>query len=486
MVIKSSGTLGLSSDIKEEFGGDTPHNISEYYRLGGRVPAAIENLKIPTAGRILFSAFYGAVNSSFKITPSVTTTGENAAITFSVVTAGLADGTALFWSTTGSANADDFADNTLVGSVSINDNNGSIVREVRLDVTTEGDESFNINLRTGSQSGPIVATSATVTILDTSITSATKPNIVFNATPTTIISGASTSLSWAVTGDPTAARIIGLAEIGAVGFVDVFPTFTGTLPTEYPNNVNPQIKSYELYAERTVVSNTSSGTVTDVASRSAHVYISVLPPIPSSYVVFYRIVGAGGGGGAGREDDAGRDRGRYLGQAPSSFINVNAVRIVTADSGLGGISFSRPWYDTSGSAGAGGWPGTPGGQISALNTAGFPAPPNAYGAGGGGGGGDKDSNGLFGDSSGNRGDGGAGGQFKTGTFVVNVGDTIQIGLSAGQLGHSFDYSGGQGGPGYAELSFNNQAYSFQNFGAGEGTIFIDAFGQGSVYQGSVL
>ena len=38
MTIKSSGTLAIS-EIATEFGGSTPHSLSEYYAGGSNVPS---------------------------------------------------------------------------------------------------------------------------------------------------------------------------------------------------------------------------------------------------------------------------------------------------------------------------------------------------------------------------------------------------------------------------------------------------------------
>tara|TARA_R100000353_G_scaffold154874_1_gene113638 strand:- start:775 stop:1632 length:858 start_codon:yes stop_codon:yes gene_type:complete len=61
MALPSSGTLKIS-DIAGEFGGSTPHALSEYYRGGGLVPDVTQNASVPTSGTIKITDFYGAVN----------------------------------------------------------------------------------------------------------------------------------------------------------------------------------------------------------------------------------------------------------------------------------------------------------------------------------------------------------------------------------------------------------------------------------------
>ena len=60
MALQSSGAISLN-DIAGEFGGSTPHSLSEYYRNGGLTTA--NNTNVPTSGAIDFADFYGAVAS---------------------------------------------------------------------------------------------------------------------------------------------------------------------------------------------------------------------------------------------------------------------------------------------------------------------------------------------------------------------------------------------------------------------------------------
>ena len=59
MPIKVSGPISMQ-DIVDEFGGDAPHNLDEYYRGGSRVPNANINVNVPTSGAIAVGNFYGA------------------------------------------------------------------------------------------------------------------------------------------------------------------------------------------------------------------------------------------------------------------------------------------------------------------------------------------------------------------------------------------------------------------------------------------
>ena len=58
MTLQASGAITLA-DIAAEFGGATPHSLSEYYRGGTYVPDTAGNVSIPTSGAIAFDDFYG-------------------------------------------------------------------------------------------------------------------------------------------------------------------------------------------------------------------------------------------------------------------------------------------------------------------------------------------------------------------------------------------------------------------------------------------
>ena len=103
--------------------------------------------------------------SPYRVTPSVTTVDENGLVTFDIVATGIADGTTLYWTT---ASATDFVTNN--GSFTVTNEQGSFSVSPVSDITTEGTESFDVNIRTGSVSGTIVATSGTIFINDTSTT----------------------------------------------------------------------------------------------------------------------------------------------------------------------------------------------------------------------------------------------------------------------------------------------------------------------------
>jgi len=91
------------------------------------------------------------------------------AVPFDIYTTGVADGTTLYFTVTGTVTGADFVGGVLPsGSFSINNNAGTVSFGLVADGLTEGTENYALQVRTGSTSGPIVATSALVTVNDTS------------------------------------------------------------------------------------------------------------------------------------------------------------------------------------------------------------------------------------------------------------------------------------------------------------------------------
>jgi len=62
MTIKSSGSSLAISEIAAEYGGSTPHSLSEYYRGGSLVPSSSSTSGIASSGAITMSSFYGTSN----------------------------------------------------------------------------------------------------------------------------------------------------------------------------------------------------------------------------------------------------------------------------------------------------------------------------------------------------------------------------------------------------------------------------------------
>lgn len=113
------------------------------------------------------------VGGSFGLPPATyavaanggaTSVNEGSALTFNVTGTNIVNGT-YYWTVT---NSGDFS--TASGSFTITSNAGNFSVTPTSDLTTEGSETFQAQVRTDSTSGTIVATSSSITINDTSTT----------------------------------------------------------------------------------------------------------------------------------------------------------------------------------------------------------------------------------------------------------------------------------------------------------------------------
>ena len=129
---------------------------------------------------------------SYSVTPSPTTIGEvsTTTTTFSVATQGVASGTTLYWQLTGGIDGGDFSsgyNGNFTVSGTLANSSGSFTVTAAADATTEGTETFQAEIRTGSIGGPTVATSSSVSITDQSLS----PTYSFGTIPSSINEGSS-------------------------------------------------------------------------------------------------------------------------------------------------------------------------------------------------------------------------------------------------------------------------------------------------------
>lgn len=169
-VAATSGSFTINSNT----GSFTTTTIADALTEGAQTMTA--NIRVGSTGGTVVATNTCIINDtslSPTISPSATSIDESGVVTFTVSTTGLTDGTTLYWSTnivSGTVDANDFTDGILVGSFTVTSNSGTVTRTIKSDYVTEGSESFTLSIRTGSTSGTVVATSATITINDTSIT----------------------------------------------------------------------------------------------------------------------------------------------------------------------------------------------------------------------------------------------------------------------------------------------------------------------------
>ena len=131
---------------------------------------------------------------TYSLNPSSTTPNEGETLTTSVTTSGLQPGTTLYWSLNGSLSPDDLETGALQGSATLDANGGfSFDHQFRDDLTTEGVETFTLELFQSPERSRILASSNLITLGDTSITIPTQ-TVQFTANQIPYQPGASLAL----------------------------------------------------------------------------------------------------------------------------------------------------------------------------------------------------------------------------------------------------------------------------------------------------
>lgn len=171
---------------------------------------------------------------TYAIIPSATVIGEGESVIFSVKTTNVPNGTVLYWTTSGTASASKFVDNTDIGSFTIQSGTGTIVRTIKTDLVVDADQTFVLSVRLDS--GEIVATSEVVTVQDRTPTYTIEPSVtvvdegssvVFTLTTTNVPNG--TVLYWTNMGTTVAEDFTDTANSGSVSVIDGSATITRSL-----------------------------------------------------------------------------------------------------------------------------------------------------------------------------------------------------------------------------------------------------------------
>jgi hypothetical protein len=116
---------------------------------------------------------FGVVTTvSAVVTPNVTTANEGDTITFTVAGTNTANGTYYYTieQPAGDLTGADFTSGSLSGTFNISGNSGTFVLSTVRDLSTEGDSTFAVYVRSGSITGPVLGTSAEINLVDSSIT----------------------------------------------------------------------------------------------------------------------------------------------------------------------------------------------------------------------------------------------------------------------------------------------------------------------------
>jgi len=143
-----------------------------------------------------------------SITRSSATINESRSVFYTIAVSGTtgAAGSTLYWvmrETSGaSGSASDFTDNTLSGSYTVSAGLvDTVIRTWANDLTIEGPETWVMDIRTGSTTGPVIGTSASTDVLDTSV----EPFVTVTRNNSIINEGGSVKFTIAVPGATGAA-----------------------------------------------------------------------------------------------------------------------------------------------------------------------------------------------------------------------------------------------------------------------------------------
>lgn len=228
---------------------------------------------------------------SYEVVPSSTNINEGDAISFSISTTNVPNGTVLYWTNAGTVSGADFVGGLNNGTFIINGGLGNFSKTLLNDLTTDGIESIVIQIRTDSITGPIVATSPTVWVNDTSqvintptysispnLTSVSEGSTVsFTITTTNLSNG--TVLYWTNAGTTSASDFTDNVNSGLVVINSNSGVFSRTLlndlTTEGSESIIVQIRTDSITGP--VVATASTVSVNDTSQTPAGPVYSILP-----------------------------------------------------------------------------------------------------------------------------------------------------------------------------------------------------------------
>jgi hypothetical protein len=275
------GTFGPFG-VDELVDGDLEITIDAFYPDGTNVAVSAPTASLAQNQFVSTSSPDDRV--IYTIVPDFTSVNEGSSVTYTITSQNVADGTRVYWTNQGSTTAADFTDAVNSGYVTINSNTATLVRTLNNDLSSEGPEFITIQLRTGSTTGPIVASASQVSINDTSNTP-----VIYSITPTpTGTQNEGTSilytvgatnlgngvLFWTNNGTTSAADFTDGQNSGSVSIVSDAGSFTRVVRndalTEGGETVIIQLRTGSTAG--TVVATASTITVTDTSTTLQPAY----------------------------------------------------------------------------------------------------------------------------------------------------------------------------------------------------------------------
>ena len=245
-----------------------------------RAYGAYFNLSAPDS----MTEFLGLTGTGYSVSPNVSSVNEGSSVTWTITTTNIPNGTTLYWTNSGTTNGSDFSDSLNSGTITISGNSGSFSKTLTNDVATEGTETIIIQIRTGSTSGTVVATSSAVSVNDTSLapTYSISPNVssvnegssvTWTITTTNVANG--TTLYWTNSGAATtgASDFTDNLNSGNVTISGNSATFSKTLANDLSTNEGSETIIMQLRTSSTsgtIVATSSTVTVNDTSKAPTY------------------------------------------------------------------------------------------------------------------------------------------------------------------------------------------------------------------------
>ena len=277
-------SVGVSTDgTAHEFtfdGNDTSIIYSgSAYALNSTLTLSGQQFKVVGLGGGLIQGQGSGPPPTYTITPTSTTIPEGGSVTFNFTGTNLPFGTVLYYSLEGTATADDFVGGTLIGSFTVNNNQGAFGIWAAEDIVTDDGETFIAKVRLNSSSGTVVATSAEVTITESptetytvgqnSTSISEGGSVTYTVTTTNVTNG--TTLYYTLSGTATADDFVGGTMAGSFTINNNTGTFNvnvvGDVVTDDGETFTAKVRTDSTSG--TVVATASEVTITDVGQTEA-------------------------------------------------------------------------------------------------------------------------------------------------------------------------------------------------------------------------
>ena len=271
-IVNDSGVF--SKTLAADAAAEGPETIAIQLRTGSTSGVIVANAAVVTVADTSLPA------PTYAISPSTTAVNEGGTVTFTVTTQYFGTGT-LYYTNSGTTGAADFVDGINSGSIAITNDIGVFSKTLTNDLLTEGPETIVMQVRSGSVSGTVQATAATVTVSDTSTTVV----ITYGITPSTTSVNEGGTVTYTVTTTNFGSGTLYYTNSGttaAADFVDgvnsgsiTITANSGTLTKQLVNDVTTEGTESIVIQLRigstsgAVVATASSVTVADTSQAPA-------------------------------------------------------------------------------------------------------------------------------------------------------------------------------------------------------------------------